>query len=247
MPLSSETLPNKPLNGQELAEVIVKNVREAISRDCMFLPTLAYGRVAFIWSLTVHTGNPVAPKIEVWSRVRPEGAIEGAPPLAGPVEGEDVAGVEREVTIDNPNLERIHAGLPIKVTERRGIAPATAGDPFPSMETRSIRYEPGDYPDLPPPVDRDTSEKEAKRLGVKRREFKGPAKIAHVTAAEVREVTGVVAGEHVTAPRVRSVKESREEFIRQHIDPADPDMAPVQAFEDLRDVVTDAGEFEGEE
>lgn len=167
MPMQSESVKQRALNGRELADVIVDNVRQVLENDCFFLPTVAYTRCAFSFVITVHGAGLLQP-VEVRSRVRKEGAIEGEAPLAEPEEDAQFAALERSVTVDNPNLTRIHHGMPITVTVK--VPPATADNPFPSFEERKIEYSAGDYPPLPEPVNKDVTEREAGRLGVKTRD-----------------------------------------------------------------------------
>lgn len=168
MPLSDTTLPNKPLNGQELKEIIVAKFRDALDKDCMFLPTVTYARVAFTALVTVHTSHPAMREFEVRTRARPSADLpyEGEVPLKDPPPGAQLVALERTVDLENPNLERVHAGLPIKTVTRKGAGPATPGDPFPAFETHEIRYDPHDYPPPPEPKDEDVSLREARKLGL---------------------------------------------------------------------------------
>lgn len=90
--------------------------------------------------------------------------------------------LERKITLDNPNLARVHHDLPIKISERKPPQPIPYEnqlpgeppppfmlDPYPQMQTTEIRYDPKDYPPLDPPVDRDVSDAKAEQLGVKKR------------------------------------------------------------------------------
>lgn len=164
MPLSSERIPNKPLNGQELAQVIVDNVREVLARDCFFMKTVAYTRCAFSFTITVHGAGLLQP-VEVKSQVRAVGAIEGEVPLENADDDSQFAALQRDVAVESPNLTRIHHGMPITTTVR--VPPATVENPFPSFQERKIEYAPGDYPPLPEPIDKDVTEREAERLKMK--------------------------------------------------------------------------------
>lgn len=168
MPLSNDTLPQKPLNGQELKEIIVAKFRDALDKDCMFLNTVTYARVAFTAMVTVHTSHPAMREFEVRTRTRPSADLgyEGEVPLKDPPPDAQLVALERTVDLENPNLERVHAGLPIKTVTRKGTGPATPGDPFPAFETHEIRYDPHDYPPPPEPKDEDVSLREARRLGL---------------------------------------------------------------------------------
>lgn len=93
----------------------------------------------------------------------------------------EVLALERDVDLSNPNLARVHHDLPIRLQERKppvplmvenpipGEPPTMLTDPWPQIETRELRYDKTQYPDAPPPVDRDVSEVKAGGLGLKPR------------------------------------------------------------------------------
>lgn len=165
MPLSTEAFPNKPLDGAELAQVIRNHVEKMLEGDCMFSPTLAYGRCAFTVTLTVHVGDLINPRVEARTFVRPDGAVEGNAPLKNPPEDARFVSKERRKRIDNPNLERVHNGLPFR-SQRR--TQPDSGAPYGGVENIEVHVEPGgDYPEPEPPVDNDVTEREAEKLGVR--------------------------------------------------------------------------------
>lgn len=101
-------------------------------------------------------------------------------PCRGWIEDTVLMSLERDIILDNPNLARIHHDLPITVQERgqpKPMAMTTVpgepngfiNDPFPSVETRELRYDKNQYDAPPPPVDRDVSEAKAGALGLKPR------------------------------------------------------------------------------
>lgn len=168
MPMSDQKIPNKPLNGKELAQVIEQHVHDMLAKDCMFLPTLAYGRCAFTVMLKVHVGDLVNPKVVARTYARKQDAVEGDVPLVDqPADGEFIA-KERKVKVANPNLTRIHAGIPIRSQLR---TPPKDGSPFGGVENVEQTYAPGDYEPLDPPEETDVSEREAKALGVYRQQY----------------------------------------------------------------------------
>lgn len=183
MDLAANKIPNKMLNGEEVVEVAVAEFRAMLKRDCMFIRTIAYKRVAFSISATFHFGYPFDTAHKVQSRVKADGVVEGEAPLVDPPSPEesDVLGLERDVVLENPNQARVHHGLPIKVQERQMPAPILADggikeeipgavlNPFPSIVTHELKYDPKDYPKGPDPVDRDVSDEAAARIGVQRR------------------------------------------------------------------------------
>lgn len=207
MALSSERLPNKMLNGEEVLECIVSETRDMLKRDYAFLRTVAYRHVAFTVAVTVQFGQP-HPNRTIESRVKPseDGIVTGAPPMlprrncvcgwngleSATVEGEcpecgekttpdetSVVALEADVELDNPNLARVHHGLPVKVQQRETVTlkpPSVPlpGEPMPVVEqrqvvTKELRYDPKDYPAGKPPVYRDRSAEAAERIGVKKK------------------------------------------------------------------------------
>jgi hypothetical protein len=153
MPLSNETVPNRPLSGKELVELVLQDVREVMERDGRFSVYAAYGRVAYTVRVDFHLANPLSPTHQVNARakMRPEvPQVEGTPPLTDP--GEDSARVtlERDRTIDSPNANRIASGLPVTITSHEEG----------KIVERVITYGKDDLPPdkaPPAPVDRDLS------------------------------------------------------------------------------------------
>lgn len=175
----TDKIPNKSLNGLELRKIAVKQFDDMLAADCMFSPNIGYRRVAFTLEAVFHVGQPIG-DIKVRSRVKTTGgALEGEAPLVPQPDPEDAAFVAlaRDVAIDNPNLARVQADLPIRVTEKVSkpilMEPTLPGEPqqateVRSIETRELKYDKTDYPKPPAPVDRDVTEQKAKELGVKR-------------------------------------------------------------------------------
>ena len=180
MSLRSEKIPNKKLGGDELLEIAVRHFRDRLASDCMFSRQIAYGRVAFSIEATFHLGQPHQEHV-VKSRVRPDadGVLEGEAPLA--LDGEEDASLialRREVEIDNPNLARVHNGLPIKTVQKAEertvvVESALPGEPaevihdFPAFTVREHLYDKDQYPPQQPAVDSDVSDRKAKQLGVR--------------------------------------------------------------------------------
>lgn len=187
MPLKSQTLPNKRLNGAELKEILCQRFRELLDKDYAFLPTLAYARVGVNMTLTLHVGGVVGEHV-VRSYTKPDGTgvIEGEPPLADPPDDQAVVALDRRFQMDNPNLERVHADLPITFQQRAPQAPPQEytpplpGEPPPDaiikpydVETVVVRYDKTQYPEPSAPVDTDVSAEKGKELGVPHHVRKG--------------------------------------------------------------------------
>lgn len=212
MGLKSESLPNKRLLGTEVRAIAVKQFDEMLSRDYAFMHTAAYGRVAISFSVTFHLGKPhephvvrsytkpddlIAGEVPLTEVLCKCGHTESLHFEKGCVAGDVgveacdcktyvpdavLVSLERDITLDNPNLARVHHDLPIKVTDRKPPRempyntplpgeppPPFMLDPYPQMETKEIRYDSKDFPPMEPPVDRDVSDTKAEQLGLKKR------------------------------------------------------------------------------
>ena len=175
MPLSSEQIPNRPLSGSELKTYVLRVLESRLDSDCMFSTQIAYARVSFSVKVAFHL-SPTVGDFDVDVYLRPDAAfpqVEGAPPLnLGPGEEHDVHSFEVVAEVDNPNLVRVHAGIPIEITAKIPPAP---GDLFPHLETHQVDYDPADFPKPAEPITTDTSAKTAAALGVPQH-FRKPAK-----------------------------------------------------------------------
>lgn len=178
MSLRSEQIPNRSLNGREVLEIAVQQFREMLERDCVFLPTIAYRKVAISFQATFHLGYP-HPEHTVRSRTKTTDVVEGEAPLKEEPEEGVLTSLERDVSLENPNIARVAHDLPIKLQERapqKALANTSGipGEPvemlqsFPEFVTKELRYDKADYPGITPPMDRDVSERKAKELGVKK-------------------------------------------------------------------------------
>lgn len=150
MPSSSERVPNRPLSGAELKTLITADLERLISAEGLLSPHIAFGRVRYELSLTLHLDNAMRPQSTTVVVSRPPSvqalavdeslaAIEGAPPLPDPSSEAIVSGNVLARTIDSPNAERLRAGLPIPVDRRQQDG---------TLITEHITYSPD--PDAPP-------------------------------------------------------------------------------------------------
>lgn len=188
-PISSqETIPNFPLNGNELAIYAVKvfeqvckqrdllpfvsepateALKRALEGDWAFKSTMLYPGVNFEIALQSHvtrnhevraafTLEPVFkfPNNSSFAECKPfvrRPVNCTAPPLEGfSADAQHSVDCFRiAVKVENPNLVRVHCGMPITITEK--IQPKH-GEMFGSFENHEIRYDPADYEPLPAPV-----------------------------------------------------------------------------------------------
>lgn len=175
MPTQSQQIPNSPLNGQELKTVTVSKVdavmneiREqvidrltnAMERSGVFVPTYAHPRVRFSLSVKFQWANQYLPKTEISVM-----AGEGVPSEIADAESQIVIGTEQTHTIENPNLERLDAGIPFTRTD---VQKAKPGEVFAKVSQVEIPVDTADYANAPrtQPVVEDTSAELATALKV---------------------------------------------------------------------------------
>lgn len=184
MPLSTDKLPNLPLTGPELKsytasllrdELEIRSVPPAVSdavvgamsgamdRDYLFAEATAYPLVQITIEVRLHYANglagfsvkpsyviqnPMAPTHEVFVR-------SPAPPLTVRSEDEGIEAFTLTTTVENPNLVRIHYGLPIEITRKSHPKP---NEMFPRFETETLQYDPADFPEPAAPTVKDETE-----------------------------------------------------------------------------------------
>ncbi len=180
--MQSDNIPNKNLTGPEVLKCAVADFEAMLKRDCTFNPGIAYRRCANTLTATIDLGYPQQP-VKGQVRTQQSETVERPVPLTpAPPDAERVVlGLERDVVLDNPNLARVHHDLPIVTQERMqprpmnydgalpGEPPPALTDPFPEVKNREFRYQKEGMPPLPPPVDRDVSDKKAAELGARPR------------------------------------------------------------------------------
>jgi hypothetical protein len=168
LPLSNETVPNKPLAAHELRQIIEKDVHDILMKDGMFTGVIAYGRVSYRVTVEVLLDNIQMPRHTslTESKARPKDVLRTQPELAAikphPLDPRSpeaiVTSTQRERAITSPNLARMENGLPLTVEKREGDR----------MVEKQVGYEASDIPALAEPGFKDTnmSEKSAGRLGM---------------------------------------------------------------------------------
>jgi hypothetical protein len=217
---SRETIPNFPLNGQELAIYAVKTFervclkrdvlpalrdaavaafKTACENDWVFKPSFIYANakieIGFQSHATVNHETKIAFTLEPVFRFvninfseckpfvrRPLGMV--APPLEGyaPEAEHRVDCFTIAVSVENPNLVRVHHGMPITITEKRQ---PKHGDLFGTIENHEVRYDPQDYEPLPEPVVTDDTDRFVDSWGLRGALLYLPAVGVHVS--ELRE------------------------------------------------------------
>lgn len=119
MPVAKELVSNKSLSGIELSKIILADVARMLDGNGLLSGHMAFGRIAYDLTLTLHLDLPQLPESSdtVRSRPTPEHpTLEPEPPLADPSPAAVVDASTLTRTIDSPNLARIEHQLPIEVT-----------------------------------------------------------------------------------------------------------------------------------
>jgi hypothetical protein len=162
-------------------EPAVRALKQALENDWVFKMQFTYTGVSFELAFQSHVTrnhevrcsftllptftfptNFAMPKHEPFVR-RP--IVCTAPPLDGwsPDAEHVVDCFTMAVKVENPNLVRVHCGLPIKITEK--VQPKH-GDMFGEIKTHELTYNPEDYESLPDPVVTDQSADFVKAWGL---------------------------------------------------------------------------------
>jgi hypothetical protein len=111
----AETIPNKPLNGTELQQIIQADITRMLSMDGMLKEYMSYGRVSTVITVKLLLDNPAYPEHVI--NIRPQPTKAHPQIVTAPVKNVTPEAVklgrQRTRTIDNPNLERLKHKLPI--------------------------------------------------------------------------------------------------------------------------------------
>lgn len=129
MPTRNELIPNRPLNGIELKQLILNDVASILNRDGMFREHMGYGRISYDVTIKLHLDNPSYPEhvIQVASQPPSKQEVQAGNlnrnntpfPLDPPPTGEEfVDGFKRERTIDSPNQARLEHDMPVTVMHK---------------------------------------------------------------------------------------------------------------------------------
>jgi hypothetical protein len=197
MPLSTDRLPNLPLNGPELKRYIVQllvdeleqrsvpdfaviqmsaALQTAMDNDFMFKIGTAYPQVGFELSVRLHWSGEqcafsIEPKFAVNNPLAPKHEVYvrcGVEPPLLNVEGtQAVEAFTMSGTVTNPNLVRIHYRLPIELVSKVHPKP---GQLFGEFETEVLEYDPSTVPMSDPPKITDYSEEFEAAWGIHERE-----------------------------------------------------------------------------
>lgn len=171
MPTSDSKIPNLPLNGQELKEVVINSADELVAaaheslmfalrgrmdNDAVFAKTYTHPRVRVSLALKFHFSNRHLPETEfqITTGEKPHETNDAA---------HFVEATDRELSIDNPNLERLAAGIPFTETSVERPAP---GEIIGKLKTTEIPVSKEDYPKPDSSVDTDVTDREVSKLGI---------------------------------------------------------------------------------
>lgn len=160
MPTANELVSNRPLRGDELHRILMRDVDDVLSQDHTMASHVAYGRVSYEIRVSLHFDNPSFAEHVVTARSKPRSdneieanpelsAVEWAPPLRSPSGNDYVRVIERSQKIESPNLARIANGLPVTIVRSDGAGHSTEeGVHYPSSVVDGV---------APVPVDTDLS------------------------------------------------------------------------------------------
>jgi hypothetical protein len=154
VPLSTEQVKNRPLNGAEVRQYAVSLLEKVLRDHCRFQETISYGRVAFEIEARFHFGDSSRDDVVVHTFTKPNGVIEGEPPLALAGEQAEAVALDISTEVTNPNLVRVATDIPIEIRSKPVQKP---GDMFPRIETHAVKYDKEQYPEPEPPVVTDKS------------------------------------------------------------------------------------------
>lgn len=164
MPTSAQKIPNRPLDGEEVKTLTLMESVELIDeigvslqaalktemeRNQLFTKQYGHPRVRIELTAKFHWSNINIPKKEIAV------SAESSPAPKQEDANHYIAGIRREIEIDNPNLTRAHLGLPISVTEVKRPGP---NEQFGTIEHIPVSINAADYPEPTPPRDTDISD-----------------------------------------------------------------------------------------
>lgn len=160
------------LTGKLLQGVILEEFDRMIGRDYIFGLSAAYRRAKVTLRLVVHLGDPREPDEARTSLVTGEAPMV----LDPPPERTSVIGLQRVVSLDNPNIDRINHGMPIIVQVATPPLPPPIsklpGEPplqvigAPGVENKEFHYDRALFESPTPPIDSDISKTAAAALGI---------------------------------------------------------------------------------
>ena len=173
MGLASESIPNRPLRGDELAEYAIKLMRDRLKNDHHFSAQVTYHQLAFELTGVFHFAYPVG-DVPLLVQPRADGTVTGVPPTPlveqdGEQQPSEVVAFELASSIEDPNLVRVHCELPVVVTTK---TPPKPGEVFPHIEQHQVKYDPTDYPPLAPPAEKNLTPQKEKQFNITRKSGK---------------------------------------------------------------------------
>ena len=125
MPATYERAPNKALTGEELKEIVLKDVKRILDRDGLFTNNIAFERTAYEVRVSIHMDNPMYPvhvntthsvpidKVSISKE--PQLAAIGTAPLGKPSEEAVVFSEEISRQIQSPNASRVEHDMEVPI------------------------------------------------------------------------------------------------------------------------------------
>jgi hypothetical protein len=150
---SKELVVNKGLSGEETKQLIRRDFERLLSNEGLLSPHVAYGRIAWDVRLRLHMQNPLLPESESHVKSQRAGrniiadepglaAVEPLPLTPAP-DSATISASEISHEVSSPNLERVHAGLPVPVNVKQNDGTTTQ---------EQVTYPKPDTSEFPPPL-----------------------------------------------------------------------------------------------
>jgi len=191
--LGSERIPNEPLTGPDLKKFLLWRIEQAMNNQWVFNPGTSYPAVAFEAEIRLQFKNPNLQPLTIAAKNTADSGLESPLPLKDS-EDTGIRAFKIEEQVTNPNVSRIHAGIPISIAS---VTPPKPGELVPKVEVHAVTYAKDDAPELPDPKLTDLSPQVAAKFGIKPavpsappRRAKGAVKYDPKDAADDAEIAG---------------------------------------------------------
>lgn len=124
MPTATEVVPNTPLSGTELKEIIKRDFERLLEADGMLSNHLAFGKVGYRITVELQLNNPLMPQSKSVAKSRHPARNAQGSDTAKAVEDydekqENTRKGQRQRIITSPNSERLRNEMPIPVQRRQ--------------------------------------------------------------------------------------------------------------------------------
>lgn len=128
MPTAKEIVQNKPLTGQELKAIMLRDFERLLNRQGMLTGIMAFGRCSFEVILKIQIDNPMYPNHTLQTKSKPPSEQDKVQqpelksletfPLTDPSADSLIVGTTLKRDIQSPNRVRVEEGMPVTVSHR---------------------------------------------------------------------------------------------------------------------------------